>query len=80
MTRPNIDETDKQKPQEIITSSPQRNENNPMLCGPGCACGKQTKTSKLKIVIILIVLAAVAIALIYRRTLCQDQQEHHLNY
>jgi hypothetical protein len=69
MTRTNIDETDQQKPQEIITSLPQRNENNPMLCGPGCACGQQTKTSKLRIVIMLIILAAVAIALIYKRTL-----------
>ncbi len=69
MTRPTINETDKQKPQEIITSSPQRNENDLMLCGPGCDCGKQTKTSKLKIVIMLIILAAVAIALIYKRTL-----------
>lgn len=69
MTRPNIEETDKQKPQEIITSLLQGNENNPMLCDSGCDCDKQTKTSKLRIVIMLIILAAVAIALIYKRTL-----------
>jgi hypothetical protein len=69
MTRPTIDETDKQKLQEIITSLPQRDENIPMLCSPGCDCDKQTKTSKLRIVIMLIILAAVAIALIYKRTL-----------
>lgn len=46
--------------------APQGNENALMPCGPGCACGKETKTGKWKIVIMLIVLVAVAIALIYR--------------
>ncbi|MDZ7696244.1 MAG: hypothetical protein U5R49_04695 [Deltaproteobacteria bacterium] len=69
MTRPTIGATDDEQPLEIISSPAQRNENDLTLCGPGCACGKETRTGKWKIVIMLIVLAAVAIALIYRRTL-----------
>jgi len=66
MTRQNIDLTDRRQPKENITFPTKRNDNDLMLCGPGCSCGKPTKTSKLKIVIMLIVLAAVAIALIYK--------------
>ncbi|MCK8603687.1 hypothetical protein [Desulfoferrobacter suflitae] len=69
MIRPKIEKTDNSDSQAIPTSVPQSNDNFPLLCGPGCACGKATKTSKLKIVIMLVVLAAVAIALIYRRTI-----------
>lgn len=68
MPQPNIKETNKPKPQEILPSLPQRSETNPMLCGPGCDCGEQSKTSKLRIVIMLLIMAAVAIALIYKRT------------
>lgn len=66
MTRQNIDLTDGRQPQEKITFPTKSMDNKVMLCGPGCSCGKPTKTGKLKIVIMLIVLAAVVIALIYR--------------
>lgn len=51
---------------EIATVTSQRDENAPVLCGPGCACGKETTTSKWKIVIMLVVLAAVGLAFLYR--------------
>ena len=53
----------------LTVVAPQGNQNAPMLCGPDCACGKETKTGKWKIVIMLIVLAGVAIAF---RTLFRD--------
>lgn len=66
MNHPNIEETNKPKPQEILLSLPKMKETNPMLCGPGCDCGQQTKISQWRIVIMLIILAAVAIAFLYK--------------
>lgn len=69
MTRPTIDETDDEQALEIISSPAQRNENALTLCGPGCACSKETHGGGWRLVIMLIVVAAVAIALIYRNML-----------
>lgn len=69
MNRPDTDETDREKPRDIIFAAAQKNGNSLNLCGPGCSCGMETKNTKMKIVIMLIIFAVVAAALIYRRTL-----------